>query len=76
MTAYEGGLDHYSTASQQLIDLYRDLLEVPVPHASLPVAALLLGICGRPGPLTVAVVVLGIGDRSIESNVGVTRTSR
>ncbi len=62
MVAYEASWVRYFTSGRTLNDFYRSLLGVPVPLATLPVAAfLLLGVYGRVAPLIVAVAVLGVG---------------
>lgn len=62
MAAYEVCWVRYFTGSRTVNDFYRPLLGVPIPLATLPVAAfLLLGVYGRLVPLIVAVVLLGVG---------------
>jgi hypothetical protein len=62
MLLYEGFWLRYFRGPRSLHDFYRPLLGIPVPGASLPVAAfLLLGIYGRLIPLIVSAVILGIG---------------
>jgi len=52
----------YFTGAHTMHDFYRPLLGVPLPGATLPIAAfLLLGIYGRLVWLIVAAVILGIG---------------
>lgn len=62
MVAYEAAWVRYFASLRTMRDFTRSLLGVPVPLASLPVAAfLLLGIYGRVIWLIAAVVILGIG---------------
>jgi hypothetical protein len=62
MAAYEVAWVRYFRSNRTMSDFYGSFLGVPVPLASLPVAAfLLLGIYGRLLPLIAAVVLLGIG---------------
>jgi hypothetical protein len=62
LVGYEVGWARYFASARTTRDLYRSLAGVPVPLASLPVAAfLLLGVYGRLVPLVVATVVLGVG---------------
>lgn len=62
MVAYEVCWVRYFTSERTLNDFYRSRFGVPVPLATLPVAAfLLLGAYGRILPLIVAVAVLGVG---------------
>lgn len=62
MVAYEVCWIRYFTSGRTMNDFYRSVLGLPVPLATLPVAAfLLLGIYGRLAPLVVAVAILGVG---------------
>lgn len=62
MVLYECYWLRYFRGGHTLSDFYRPFLGVPVPGATLPVAAfLLLGIYGRLPLLIIAVVILGIG---------------
>lgn len=62
MVAYEAAWIRYFTSPRTMQDFTRSLLGIPVPLASLPVAAfLLLGVYGRVIWLIAAVVILGIG---------------
>jgi len=62
MLIYEGFWVRYFTGGHTLSDFYRPLLSVPMPGATLPVAAFfLLGIYNRAWPLMLAAVILGIG---------------
>jgi len=62
MVAYEACWIRYFTSGRTMRDLYRSLAGIPVPLASLPVAAfVLLGVYGRLVPLALAAIVLGIG---------------
>jgi hypothetical protein len=62
MLLYEGYWVRYFQGTHTLSDFYRPFLGVPVPGATLPVAAfLLLGVYGRLLWLTLASVLLGIG---------------
>lgn len=62
MVAYEAAWIRYFASRRMVTDFYRSLLGVPVPLATLPVAAfILLGVYGRLIPLIAAVVLLGIG---------------
>ncbi|WP_432840073.1 hypothetical protein [Dactylosporangium sp. CA-092794] len=62
MVAYEAGWIRYFAGPHTSEAFYRSLLGVPVPLATLPVAAfLLLGVYGRLPPLIGAVALLGIG---------------
>ncbi|WP_159498418.1 hypothetical protein [Microbacterium sp. 18062] len=62
LVAYEAGWVRYFASARTMADFTRRLLGVPVPLATLPVAAfLLLGIYGRAIWLIAAVVILGIG---------------
>ncbi len=62
MVAYEACWVRYFRSPRTMADFYRGLGPVPVPLASLPVAAFVfLGVHGRLWPLIVAVVLLGIG---------------
>ena len=62
MFAYEASWIRYFASDPTERDLYGTRLGVPVPLATLPVAAfLLLGVYGRLIPLIIATVVLGIG---------------
>lgn len=62
MAAYELCWVRYFTSDRGVSDFYRSFLGVPVPLATLPVAACLsLGIHGSLLPLVGATVVLGIG---------------
>ncbi|MBR2835783.1 MAG: hypothetical protein IKE43_08790 [Coriobacteriales bacterium] len=52
----------YFTSTEKLEAMYAPVMGIPVPLASLPVAAfLLLGIYGHAWPLVAATVILGIG---------------
>ena len=62
MAAYEIAWIRYFAGARTTRDFYRSLLGLPVPLATLPVAAfLLLGVYGHLLALIVATVVLGIG---------------
>ena len=62
MVVYEVGWIRYFIGPRTTWDFYRSLLGVPLPLATLPVAAfLLLGVYGHLLPLITATVVLGIG---------------
>lgn len=62
MVGYEACWVRYFRSRRTLADLYRSLAGIPVPLASLPVAAFgVLGVYGRAWPLVVAAAVLGIG---------------
>jgi len=62
MILYEGFWIRYFQGECSLRDFYRPFLGVPVPGATLPVAAfLLLGIYGRLLWLIVSSVILGVG---------------
>jgi len=68
MVAYEAAWIRYFASRRTMRDFYGGFLGVPVPLATLPVAAfLLLGIYGRLLPLIVAVVILGIGHIGIHA---------
>ena len=63
MLLYELYWLRYFRGPHSLEDFYRPFLGVPVPGASLPVAAfLLLGIYGRVIGMLLAALVLGVGD--------------
>lgn len=62
MFLYEAAWRQYFSDGQVLEGMYGSLLGIPVPLASLPVAAfILLGIYGRALPLIAAGMVLGVG---------------
>lgn len=62
MLAYEAGWIRYFVSQRTMRDFYRSLLGIPVPLATLPVAAfILLGVYGPLVPLIAAAVVLGVG---------------
>ncbi len=62
MLAYEAGWIRYFVSPRTMRDLYRSLVGVPVPLATLPIAAfILLGVYGRLIPLIAAAVILGVG---------------
>jgi len=62
MLAYELYWIRYFRSSHTLRDFYRSFCGIPVPGASLPVAAfLLLGIYGKVIWMVIAIVILGIG---------------
>jgi hypothetical protein len=62
MLAYEGCWIRYFRSRRTLADFYRGIVGVPVPLASLPVAAfVLLGVYGRLWSLVASAVVLGVG---------------
>lgn len=62
MAGYEMCWIRYFRSTRRRYDFYRSLLGVPVPLATLPVAAfLLLGIYGRVLPLIISVTILGVG---------------
>jgi hypothetical protein len=62
MIIYEVNWSHYFNSRHTLKDFYGSFLGIPVPGASLPVAAfLLLGIYGRVIWLIIATIILGIG---------------
>lgn len=62
MLLYDWTWIRYFWGGHQLRDFYRSLWGIPVPLASLPVAAfLLLGIYGRVIWLIAAAILLGIG---------------
>lgn len=62
MLLYEAGWVRYFRSKQTQGDFYRSFLGIPVPLATLPVAAfLLLGIYGGVGLMAVSSIILGIG---------------
>jgi hypothetical protein len=62
MVTYEACWVRYFRGPHTLAAFYRDLGPVPVPLATLPVAAfVLLGVYGRLWVLIVSAVVLGVG---------------
>jgi hypothetical protein len=62
MLLYEGYWLRYFRGGKTLSDFYRPLLGIPLPGATLPVAAfLLLGIYGKLIWLIVSAVILGVG---------------
>jgi len=62
MLIYELFWIRYFCGGHTMRDFYRSLWGIPVPGASLPVAAfLLLGIYGRVILMIIAIVILGIG---------------
>ena len=62
MLLYELCWARYFTAAPAAASIYRSFLGIPLPLATLPVAAfLLLGIYGRVIWLIASVVILGIG---------------
>ncbi|MBO9578716.1 MAG: hypothetical protein J7480_08135 [Microbacteriaceae bacterium] len=62
MALYEAAWIRYFASARTMATFYRPFLGVPVPLATLPVAAfLLLAAYGRLLTLALAVVVLGIG---------------
>ncbi|MES2169237.1 MAG: hypothetical protein V4479_00735 [Actinomycetota bacterium] len=62
MVAYEAAWVRYFAGRHTMGNFYRSLLGVPLPLATLPVAAfLLLGIYGRLLPLIGASLILGFG---------------
>ena len=62
MAGYEACWLRYFRSRRTLADLYRVALGVPVPLATLPVAAfVLLGVYGRVWPLVLAALLLGVG---------------
>ncbi len=62
MLLYEIYWIRYFRSSKTMRDFYCDMLGIPVPGASLPVAAaILIGIYGRNLFLIIAAVILGIG---------------
>ncbi len=62
MLLYEGFWIRYFTGEHTQASFYRSFLGIPVPGATLPVAAfLLLGVYGKVIWLIVASVILGVG---------------
>jgi len=62
MILYEIYWTRYFRSRQTVMDFYRPLFGIPVPGATLPVAAfLLLGIYGKVIWLIIASMILGIG---------------
>lgn len=62
MLLYEGYWYRYFKSEKTMKDFYKSLFGIPVPGASLPVAAfLLLAAYGKNAILAVAAVILGIG---------------
>lgn len=71
------GWGRYVRSDRTLHDLYRPLLGVPVPLATLPVlACLLLGLYGRLVPLIAGAVLLGIGHVGVHALHAGRATSR
>lgn len=68
MVLYEAGWLRYFMGSRSLRKMYRPLLGIPVPLASLPVLAfLLLGVYGRVIWMVIAVLPLGVGHIGIHA---------
>lgn len=69
MILYEIYWIRYFKSSKTMEDMYRSLLGIPVPGASLPVIAfLLLGVYGKNIFLILSTVILGIGHIEIHLN--------
>lgn len=67
MIIYEINWIGYFNSKHSLKDFYGSFLGIPVPGASLPVAAfLLLGIYGRVIWLIISIIILGIGHIGIQ----------
>ena len=68
MLLYEGFWVRYFRSGRKMRDFYRPLLGVPVPGASLPVAAfLLLAVYGGNIVLLLSTLILGVGHIGIHA---------